>query len=77
MFLQQLFSSTAASKGPGSEVKKQAAVGIGCIMMKVRWTTARRWQPGEFCPGFATLCHTHGFNVTVQTVTKTMPMFRK
>ncbi len=36
MFLQQLFSSTAASKGPGSEAKKQAAVGIGCIMMKVR-----------------------------------------
>jgi hypothetical protein len=35
MFLQQLFSSTAASKGANSELKRQAAVGIGCIMMKV------------------------------------------
>jgi hypothetical protein len=36
MFLQQLFSSTAASKGMGNEAKRQAAVGIGCIMMKAR-----------------------------------------
>ncbi|KAG1670374.1 hypothetical protein FOA52_000134 [Chlamydomonas sp. UWO 241] len=35
MFLQQLFSSTAAAKGPGTESKRQAAVGIGCLMMKV------------------------------------------
>eukprot|EP00955_Chlamydomonas_euryale_P067772 359936-Chlamydomonas_euryale.AAC.13 len=35
MFLQQLFSSTAAAKGAGSEPKRQAAVAIGCIMMKV------------------------------------------
>jgi hypothetical protein len=36
MFLQQLFSSTAAAKGAGTESKRQAAVGIGCLMMKVR-----------------------------------------
>lgn len=35
MFLQQLFSTTAASKGEGTAPKRQAAVGIGCIMMKV------------------------------------------
>ena len=33
MFLQQLFSATAASKG--DETKRQAAVAFGCIMLKV------------------------------------------
>jgi hypothetical protein len=37
MMLQGLFGKTAAAKGSEAELKRAAAVAIGCVMLKVGW----------------------------------------